>query len=135
MGSNVSEPRRTRESYSNHEIRHICEENESISSIAEIYHLRIEDLHNANPELNDHLPVGTEVYIPRVPIDCIQSQLYHVLEAGETLFTLSTSRNIPLQSLEEWNPHVERGFALPGFVIYLSKRHFEKQCEKKRHFN
>ena len=89
-------------------ILYLINAGETIYGISTKYQVPIEDLMNANPELENGLRTGQIISIP-YHAEKIREQeerdkaVYHTVEPGESLFSLSKKYKVPLNDLMRWN--------------------------------
>lgn len=89
-------------------ILYLVNAGETIYAISTKYQVTIEDLMNVNPELENGLRTGQIISIPYRP-KSIQEQVereqvvYHTVQPGETMFSLSKKYKVPLNDLMKWN--------------------------------
>lgn len=88
---------------------------ETLFSIARAYNVSVDELKFWNNLKDNGLALGQELVVRKpaaavpavqkttVPAEIKQTKTAHVVEAGETLFSISKKYNIPLQQLREWN--------------------------------
>lgn len=88
---------------------------ETLFSIARLYNVSVDDIKAWNNLKDANLALGQELVVRKpaaalpdvqkntVPTEMKSMKTVHVVEAGETLFSISKKYNIPLQQLREWN--------------------------------
>ena len=89
-------------------ILYLVNAGETIYRISTKYQVTLEELMNVNPELENGLRTGQIISIPYKP-KSIQEQkereqvVYHTVQPGETMFSLSKKYKVPLNDLMKWN--------------------------------
>ena len=81
---------------------------ETIYGISTKYQVSIEDLMRVNPDLEHGLKTGQIISIPYRPVQIKEQEarekvVYHTVEPGETLFSLSKKYKVSLNDLMKWN--------------------------------
>ncbi|WMJ72755.1 LysM peptidoglycan-binding domain-containing protein [Cytophagaceae bacterium ABcell3] len=89
-------------------IRYRVMPGETIYGLSTKYGVQISDLMEINPELVDGLKVGQEILIPYNPDLAKKNKedkdkIYHVVEKGETLYSLSRKYDVPVGDLMKLN--------------------------------
>ncbi len=86
---------------------HKVKEGETLFSISKAYEVKLEDIYNANPGLEANLFIGEVIRIP-VPVE-IDKDIYivHIVESGETLYSLFRKYNVNRDEFYEHNPGME----------------------------
>jgi LysM repeat protein len=86
---------------------------ETLFSIARLYNISVDDLKAWNNLTDNNLALGQELVVRKpaatsaqpklAPTEMKQVKTAHVVEAGETLFSISKKYSVSLQQLREWN--------------------------------
>ncbi len=88
---------------------HVVKEGETLSGIAVKYEVRLSTLVEANNLGNaDQLALGQELFVPGVVPLTSENPRIHVVQAGETLFSIAELYQLPLQALQSAN-NLEEG--------------------------
>lgn len=92
-------------------LEHRVEQGQTVYSISKYYQITLDELRQKNPSLNESyaVKIGQILLIPtqQNPID--EQQVYltkqstHIVQPEETLYSISKSKNIPIDSLKKWN--------------------------------
>lgn len=107
---------------------HHVESGETLYGISRQYSVSIEALVEANPFLNEGLKEGQDLTIPASDLNTNRLQStadtsrydVHVVEAGQTLYSLSRLWNLSIEDLIELNPQLEDGLKI-GQELRLPK--------------
>lgn len=89
---------------------HQVQSGETLYSVARRYDLTVADLREWNDLQSDELRIGQQLAI-RPPSSDETTE--HVVQAGETLFSISRQYNVTLAELEEWN-RLDSNVLTPG---------------------
>ncbi len=95
--------------------KHNVEANETLYSISKQYNRPIADLIKANPQVKDGLRIGMELTIPEADFSAGQVMLpadgffTHLVESGETFWSLERKYDVSRDVLEKYNPALEHG--------------------------
>jgi len=112
---------------------HIVREKQTMFSICKAYGVSIKDVMKINRKKNHSLDLNEILRIPFVqssatkPIVTEQRKkpsnyFYHVIQKGNTLYSLSKEFNQPIDSIKAWNPEIgEQGKLSVGTVIKIQK--------------
>ncbi len=125
-------------------IKYLVEPGETVYRISTKYGIPVSDLLEENPELEKGLKTGMVLLIPYLPekkpkgnADEESGQTYHIVEKGETFFSLSRKYNIPISDLLKQN-NVELKTGQKIIVTKTVTQIAQKQPEidpKKTEFN
>ena len=107
---------------------HKVEPGQTLYSIANAYNVLPNEVAEENPEVFQSLPVGHHLKIPIIKgrnntIDEIKHSdkfLFHYIEKGETLYSLSKNYGTTLEVIKKWNPKTAESMR-PGEVIKIPK--------------
>lgn len=107
-------------------IIHTVGKGETLYALAKQYGVQIEDIKSANDGLKDGLKEGSKLSIPRRSIDSNAATenlaqkdtnyFYHLVQAGETAYSLSKKYKISLDSLYILNPQAKNGLQINSEV-------------------
>lgn len=95
--------------------KHKVEGDETLYSISKKYNRPIADLVKANPQVKDGLRIGMELTIPEATFSAGQVMrpaggfFTHLVESGETFWSLERRYNVSRDVLEKYNPALEQG--------------------------
>lgn len=79
---------------------HVVESGETLYQIAQQYDLSVDEILEWNDIDPNALSVGQQIYIePELPAE----EHTHVVEAGETLFSISRMYDVSVDDIQEWN--------------------------------
>ena len=107
----VSEPIITSEPSDNF-YYHIVKKQETLFSISEKYGVTVQAIKDINTEMGTYLKEGETLKVPRIkdspiPGDAKSSKMHvHVIEAGETLYSIARKYNVPIGVIMNANPGV-----------------------------
>lgn len=109
---------------------HTVESKETLYGIASKYKISVEELVKQNPQVADGLKVGMELVINQTTIEEISQEdikpalpedyIEHVVEEKETLYSISKTYNIGIDSIVSINPTLIDGLKI-GMVLYIPK--------------
>jgi len=112
---------------------HIVREKQTMFSICKAYDVSIRDVMRINRKKNHSLDLNEILRIPFVqsaagnptsgkPQKKPSNYFYHVVQKGNTLYSLSKTYNQPMDSIKAWNPEIgESGKLSVGTVIKIQK--------------
>lgn len=87
-----------------------------------------------NPVLNEGLLAGLEIRIPSTKIKKVEvipvdpdRFIEHIVEKGETLYSLSKTYQVKILELKEWNPELKVRGLIAGETIYIQKPQTEPE--------
>jgi LysM repeat protein/ABC-type branched-subunit amino acid transport system substrate-binding protein len=125
-----------KENFTQHEV----EQGETFFSLQRRYEVTKEQLLELNPGLKDGLQVGENIKIPSDKIKNEESKpdknayIEHVVEPGETIYSISAKHNVKEEDIRELNPELKERGLISGETIYISKtgnkNSFESNSEK-----
>ncbi len=121
-------------------IKHIVQPKETLYSISKQYTTTIESIINENPALrNGILAIGAEIRIPRSmpasveekPSSTAQREvgefikgenyLYHMIEAGQTFYSISRQYLIDVSDLRSANPDIDESNLKVGYLLRIPR--------------
>jgi len=88
---------------------HIVQRGNTLWGLHKLYEVSVEDIIEHNPQVQDGLREGDTVYIP-VPI--ITRNKTHIVQKGETLYSIAKQYEVSVAQLEEWNPESKLGLTI-----------------------
>jgi LysM repeat protein len=97
---------------------HTIEKGQSLYSIATTYNVSTVDILKLNPGCNEKLHAGQTLRIPQNKTKK-QSQLYHTIQGGETLYGLTVKYKVSAQDICEANPGLSSANFKTGQVIVI----------------
>ena len=91
-------------------IVHEVEAGETLFSLAQKYHVDMDELTRINPILkNDGLKAGSRIFIPiakqtnaETPAT-VNGMVYHIVKPQETMFSISREYGVSIEQIREWN--------------------------------
>jgi LysM repeat protein/ABC-type branched-subunit amino acid transport system substrate-binding protein len=95
--------------------KHKVAGDETLYSLSKKYNRPIADLIKANPQVKDRLRIGMELIIPEAELSADQAMrpadgfFTHLIESGETFWSLEQKYNVSRDVLEKYNPALEHG--------------------------
>ena len=114
---------------------HIVSAKETVYGLTKLYNVTEAELEKANPGLAENgLKIGEELNIPKIkaivtPEKAVVSEAkntkIHVVEAKETMYSISKQYNVSIEDLEQLNPEVKDGLQI-GFTLKIPKEKIEK---------
>ena len=109
---------------------HTVVSKETLYGIAGKYKISVEELVKQNPQVADGLKVGMELVINQTTIEEVSQEdikpalpedyIEHVVEEKETLYSISKTYNIGIDSIVSINPTLIDGLKI-GMVLYIPK--------------
>lgn len=99
---------------------HTVSKGQSLYSIANMYHVGIDDIVRLNPGSDKQIRAGEALKIPQVnPSSSGKSERFHTIQAGETLYQLTVKYNISAQAICDANPGLSASNFRVGQVISI----------------
>ena len=83
---------------------HTIEKGQSLYSISSMYGVSQADIIRLNPGCDEKIYAGQTIKIPQKKT-AQQSEIFHTIQAGETLYKLTIVYNISAKAICEANPH------------------------------
>jgi LysM repeat protein/ABC-type branched-subunit amino acid transport system substrate-binding protein len=112
---------------------HTIVSGETLWSITRKYNVSEEELKKLNPVLETGFPAGVSIKIPVKEGDLSRTEpvneeafLRHVVQAGETLFQLSSTYELTIPEIRKFNPHLENRNLVLGETILIPRKAAEK---------
>lgn len=112
-------------------VYHVVRSGETLTGIAGIYNVSVEDLENLNPDARSGLRVGQYLKIPvtRRGQDKekpgMSKLIEHKVEAGETLYSISKFYGVGIEEIKKFNPDL-KDILKAGLIIYIPYREPEE---------
>ncbi len=114
---------------------HLVSAKETIYGLSKLYNVTEEELNKANSGLAQNgLKIGEELIIPTnkaiiSPNKTVESEntnsKTHVVEAKETLYSISKKYHVSIAELEQLNPEIKNGLPI-GFALKIPKEKLDK---------
>lgn len=114
---------------------HVVSAKETVYGLTKLYNVTEEELEKANPGLAENgLKIGDELVIPTkkaiaTPLKAVATDAkntkFHVVEAKETVYSISKQYNVSIEDLEQMNPEIKEGLQI-GFRLKIPKEQIEK---------
>lgn len=83
---------------------HTIEKGQSLYSISSMYGVSQSDIIQLNPGCEEKIYAGQTIRIPQKQKASKQDEKFHTIEAGETLYKLTTIYNVSAKAICEANP-------------------------------
>jgi LysM repeat protein len=88
-------------------VYYTIKQGDTFYAIANQYNLTVEDLQKANPSVNPYnLMVGQVICIPKPPTQCPDGEI-HVVNMGDTFYTIAVKYNVSYNTLVKANPDLD----------------------------
>ncbi|WP_321517337.1 LysM peptidoglycan-binding domain-containing protein [uncultured Bacteroides sp.] len=114
---------------SNSYFLHTIEKGQSLYSIASTYNVSTVDIIKLNPGCNDKLHAGQSLRIPQSKTKK-QSQLFHTIQDGETLYGLTMKYKVSAEDICDANPGLSSDNFKIGQVIVIPTSSIAEQNAK-----
>ena len=110
----------------NGDVLHTVKKGETLFSLYKRYNVEVNDLIEANPELNNGLNVGMVIRIPKEKVDLPEAQIAvavddgsvaHQVQKGETVYGISKKYEISAEDLLAANGGLPEGLKAGAFVV------------------
>lgn len=99
---------------------HTVSKGQSLYSIANMYHVAIDDIVRLNPGSDKQIRAGEALKIPQATTSSSNgSSRFHTIQAGETLYQLTVKYNISAQAICDANPGLSASNFRTGQVISI----------------
>lgn len=99
---------------------HTVSRGQSLYSIANMYHVSIDDIVRLNPGSDKQIRVGEALKIPQAnSSSSSKNGKFHTIQAGETLYQLTVKYNISAQAICDANPGLSASNFRVGQVISI----------------
>lgn len=99
---------------------HTIEKGQSLYSISSMYNVTTEDIIRLNPGCEEKIYAGQTIKIPKGK-ESQKGETFHTIQAGETLYKLTTIYNISAKAICEANPGLSAENFRIGQVILIPK--------------
>jgi len=102
---------------------HTVAPGETVYQLSNTYHISGKEIEKHNPSVKEGLKVGQEILIPTSESsEKIQQETNtkHVVEKGETLFSISRKYNVPPDDIKKWN-NLQTNVITVGQVLEIKK--------------
>ena len=95
---------------------------DTFSRIARANGLSLAELQDANPTITAELTPGDRISIPQRPEPAPvhlpgAGGMWHTVEAGETLYSISKLYQVPVKELEQHNPNASTGLSIGDILV------------------
>ena len=97
---------------------HTIEKGQSLYSIAKMYNVTTNDIIRLNPGCDEKIYAGQAIKIPKGK-ESQKGETFHTIQAGETLYKLTTIYNISAKAICEANPGLSAENFRIGQVILI----------------
>ena len=97
---------------------HTIEKGQSLYSISKMYNVTTSDIIRLNPGCDEKIYAGQTIKIPKGK-DTQKGETFHTIQAGETLYKLTTIYNISAKAICEANPGLSAENFRIGQVILI----------------
>lgn len=112
---------------------HTIEKGQSLYSIASMYEVSQEDIIRLNPGSEEKIYVGKALKIPQNKKEKVEAkkEIFHTIQAGETLYRLSKLYNVPVKDVMSENPGLTAENFKIGKVIRIPiEKEIAEEAEK-----
>lgn len=106
---------------------HTIEKGQSLYSISKMYNVTTSDIIRLNPGCDEKIYAGQTIKIPKGK-ESQKGETFHTIQAGETLYKLTTIYNVSAKDICEANPGLSAENFRIGQVILIPQK--EKEEEK-----
>ena len=97
---------------------HTIEKGQSLYSISKMYNVTTSDIIRLNPGCDEKIYAGQTIKIPKGK-DTQKGETFHTIQAGETLYKLTTMYNVSAKAICEANPGLSAENFRIGQVILI----------------
>lgn len=104
---------------------HTIEKGQSLYSISKMYNVTTSDIVRLNPGCNEKIYAGQTIKIPKGK-ESQKGETFHTIQAGETLYKLTTMYNVSAKDICEANPGLSAENFRIGQVILIPQKKEEK---------
>lgn len=99
--------------------------NDTFYKISKSFHVTLDDLEEANPEVDpETIKIGQVINIPLPlpPFNCPSISDIYIVQQGDTIYKLAQKYKIKLSTFIKANPHVNPDALLQGQSVYIPKQ-------------
>lgn len=99
--------------------------NDTFYKISKSFHVTLDDLEEANPEIDpEAIKIGQVINIPLPlpPFNCPSISEVYIIQQGDTIYRLAQKYKIKLSTFIKANPHVNPDALLQGQSVYIPKQ-------------
>ncbi len=115
---------------------HVIQRGEGLYRISVNYGVSMQEILDANDDMDELLKVGQILRIPVIPgrnstgneLNNAASYIYHTIEKGQTAYFISQKYKIPLDTIYKYNPGTKQGL-LEGAVLIIPAKEMSTQVE------
>ena len=96
------------------------QQGDGLFAIARKFGIKQNDLHDANNNLSPEIKAGDKILIPiynSAEVTKTEAATTHIVEAKETLYSISRLYNVPVDTLIALNPNAKNGINPDSFAI------------------
>jgi LysM repeat protein/lambda repressor-like predicted transcriptional regulator len=104
---------------------HTIEKGQSLYSISKMYNVTTSDIVRLNPGCDEKIYAGQTIKIPKGK-ESQKGETFHTIQAGETLYKLTTMYNVSAKDICEANPGLSAENFRIGQVILIPQKEEEK---------
>lgn len=104
---------------------HTIEKGQSLYSISKMYNVTTSDIVRLNPGCDEKIYAGQTIKIPKGK-ESQKGETFHTIQAGETLYKLTTMYNVSAKDICEANPGLSAENFRIGQVILIPQKKEEK---------
>ena len=104
---------------------HTIEKGQSLYSISKMYNVTTSDIVRLNPSCDEKIYAGQTIKIPKGK-ESQKGETFHTIQAGETLYKLTTMYNVSAKDICEANPGLSAENFRIGQVILIPQKKEEK---------
>ena len=105
---------------------HTIEKGQSLYSISKMYNVTTSDIIRLNPGCDEKIYAGQTIKIPKGE-ESQKGETFHTIQAGETLYKLTTIYNVSAKEICEANPGLSAENFRIGQVILIPQKEKEKE--------
>jgi LysM repeat protein len=88
-------------------IIHKVDQGETLYALSRRYHVTLDEIRKANPEIDQNLDIGQEIKIPiqgiAISSPVKQGRIEHRVRSGETLYSISQKYDVSIADIKKWN--------------------------------
>jgi len=112
---------------------HYVREKETLYAISKAYNISEKIITLENPDLVAGLKAGMVLKIPADPVQVQEVKIpatdefqYHIIRAGETVYSLSRKYGVPVEEIRKYNPEVAYSDLQINQVLKIPKKQYEQ---------